>query len=169
MTKTALLLLLAVGSTACTASAFDPVGHPAASQQGSAKAPAEMIGTWQFTTAQGSAAVWSFEAEGAASHVIAVTSGPSACRRTATSIYEGTVEVIDRTLVFTATSAAETSVDCKGTVRSPGQVYSETLTFEIASPTVLVVREVSKCQQTDQASKDAFCRTTFTKKDGVSS
>jgi hypothetical protein len=167
MTKptVALLLLLALGSAACTAGAAEP--YPAIATESAAvteTTPAEIVGTWQFTTVQGSGSAWTFEADGAVTHALTVTSGPSTCRRTATTVYDGTMEITDRTLAVTATRATETIVDCTGATTSPGKGYAETLTYEIVSPTELVLREVSKCQQMDRASKDAFCRTTFAKK-----
>jgi hypothetical protein len=168
MTKTttaALLGLLALSSAACTASTSEP--FPAMTTESAnvtETAPAEIVGTWQFTTVQGSGSSWTFEPDGAVTHALIVTSGPDACRRTATTLYEGTIQLIDRTLEYTASRATETTVDCEGTTTAPGKGYAETLTYEIVSPTQLVLREVSKCQQTDRASKEAFCRTTFAKK-----
>jgi hypothetical protein len=167
MTKTtaALLVLLTLGSAACTASTSEPfpamVTETAATTE---TAPAEIVGTWQYTTVQGSGSSWTFEADGAVTHVLVVTSGPDACRRTATTVYGGSMELTGRTLEYTATRATETIVDCEGTTTAPAKGYAETLTYEMASPTALVLREVSKCQQMDRASKDAFCRTTFAKK-----
>ncbi len=152
-------------SAACTASTEEP--YPARTLTSAAvteRAPEEMIGTWQFTSLQGSASSWTFRSDGTAIHSVAVISGPSECRRSATTVYEGPLQITDRTLEYTATRATETIVDCTGTTSAPADGYAETLTYEIVSPTELVIREVSKCQQTDRAPKEAFCRTTFARR-----
>ena len=126
MTKTtavsALLVLSPWASAACTASTVEP--YPALQTEGATvteSAPVEILGTWQFTTVQGSVSSWTFEPDGKVTHVVAVVSGPSECRRTETTTYEGTVRITDRTLEYTATRASETTVDCTGSVSSPGR------------------------------------------------
>ncbi|HSO31040.1 MAG TPA: hypothetical protein VLT33_00955 [Labilithrix sp.] len=165
MTKTAaaLLLLLTLGATACTAEAGDlaPPGARPEKAVVTTVAPAEMVGTWESSTVQGSVSSWTFEADGVVLHTVAVVSGPSACRQTTTTAYEGAMQLEGRTLTYTATRATETNADCKGTVTTPGKRYAETLTYELTSAQELVLREVSKCQQSDRASRDAFCRTTY--------
>ena len=126
-------------------------------------APAALTGSWQSASGQGNSSAWSFEADGKATHTIQVVSGPAVCRKTSTTLYEGTVTTTDHTLAFTATEATIADVDCNGATKSPGVGYSETLTYQLATPTELVLHEISKCPQTDQASKDSFCKSTFSK------
>lgn len=167
MTKTAaaLLALLTLGSAACTASATDPAPTVAIeSASVTTTAPQEMMGTWQYTTVDGSASSWTFAANGTVTHSLVVLSGPDDCRHTTTTLYEGTMQVEGRTLAYTATRATETNADCTGKSTATTAGYAETLTYEITSPTELVLLEVSRCQETDRASKDAVCRTTFAKR-----
>lgn len=161
-TTLALLLLTTLGAAACTAETVDPL--PARATEAAPVtevAPAEMVGTWETSTVQGSVSSWTFEATGTVLHTVSAVSGPDACRHTTTTLYVGKMQLEGRTLTFVATRATETNADCQGTTTAPAPGYSETLTYELTSATELVLREVSKCQQSDRASRDAFCRTTF--------
>ena len=163
-TTAAMLVLLALGSAACTASTADPYPAVAVDRASVTEtAPAELIGTWQSTTVQGDVSSWTFEHDGSVTHSVVVVSGPAACRHTTTTVYEGKVQIEGRTLAYSAIRATGTNADCKGTVTSPSVGYVETLTYELAGPNELVLREVSRCQETDRASKDAACRTSFAK------
>lgn len=163
----ALPALFSLASVACTSPVGDSYPDPAPNNTDavvvSDSAPSEMVGSWQSTNGQGNGATWSFDANGKATHTLVVTSGPDACRKTTTTVYDGSITTSDHTLTFTATSASIAEVDCSGADRSTGVGYSETLLYTLESPTELVLREVSKCMQTDQASKDVFCTSTFAK------
>ena len=159
------LLLSAVASVGCSAT-MDSYPDPMPTTDRAVvaeSAPREMVGSWQSESGQGNSSTWTFEADGKALHTLVIVSGPAACRKTSTTLYEGSVTSSDRTLTFTATEATIADVDCNGADKTAGIGYSETLTYELSSPTELVLREVSKCPQTDQASKDTFCKSTFAK------